>query len=116
MLKKKSASAALITWLLKSYIRGNSPIESPKALLNTDQILVFSERQMYSICHPFRPVKYGLQIRTWCLESGSRSARVCWKPACSPTLLTPPFLDGAQCTVCKRTQGNTVDLFSATQH
>lgn len=90
-------------------------MEDPKAILNTDQILVFSGRQMYSICRLFHPVKYGLQIHTWCLESGSQPTRVCWRSACGPTLPTPPFLDSAQCTVYKETR-QPVDQFSATEH
>lgn len=110
MLLWKMPLLAIITvapWsVFKSPFRGNSQVASPKAILNTDQTPVFSGRQMYSTCRLVHPGKCGLQIHTWCLDSGSRPARVCWRPACNPISPTPPFLGSARCTVCKKTQSS----------
>lgn len=93
-------------------------MENPKAVLNTDPILAFSGRRRCSTFHLFHPVKYGLQIHTWCLESGSRSTRVCGRSAYNPTWLILPSRDSAQCTVYKKQQDINAPSrqFSAAEH
>ena len=104
----KKPLLAFITTFLKLFIsfEGCSQTDNPRAACSTDRIPEFFGRQRYSTCRLFHPGKYGLRIRTWCLESGSPPARACWTPACNPTVPVPPSLGSVQCIVCKGTQND----------